>query len=245
MVDRSWLFFAFPMIQTAVLFGGLSLAAAHFIGRSPTEDLANLRSEVTYLELIFVNVLFIHLQTTVTLLSFGAGGGLNWSYMTIVVAVIVLIVPYYLIRGESLPGRGAAPKSAHRAGRGIAGHERILWNSYRVRNSAPYPHIAESREKEAYRLFWGMARPLTLRPKTIIFLMLRPSGKWASVAQSVEQLIRNQRVGGSIPLAGSRFPPSNSCFPQSTINRCSCQSGRWYLIIPVAWQGNGTGYAEI
>jgi hypothetical protein len=102
-VDRSWLFFAFPLIQTAVLFGSLSLAAAHFIGRSPTEDLANLRSEVTYLELIFVNVLFIHLQTTLTLLSFSAGGGLNWSYMAIVAAIIVLIVPYYLLRRRILP----------------------------------------------------------------------------------------------------------------------------------------------
>jgi len=101
-VDRSWLFFAFPLIQTAVVFGSLSLAAAHFIGRSPTEDVANLRAEVTYLELIFVNVLFIHLQATLTLLSFGAGGGLNWSYMAIVAAVIVLIVPYYLLRRRIL-----------------------------------------------------------------------------------------------------------------------------------------------
>jgi hypothetical protein len=32
----------------------------------------------------------------------------------------------------------------------------------------------------------------------------------ASVAQSVEQLIRNQQVGGSIPLAGSNDSPARA-----------------------------------
>ena len=102
MVDKSWLFFSYPLIQTAVVFGSLSLAGTYFIGRAGTQDLANLRAEVTHLELIFVNILFIHLQTTLLLRSFGIGGGLNVSYMAIIAAVIVILVPYYQIRRRIL-----------------------------------------------------------------------------------------------------------------------------------------------
>jgi hypothetical protein len=102
LADKSPAFFAYPLIQTALYFGALSLAGRQFIGRAGTQDLANLRSEVTHLELIFLNILFIHFQTTVTLRSFGLGEGLNWSYLAAIAAVIVLIVPYYELRRRIL-----------------------------------------------------------------------------------------------------------------------------------------------
>jgi hypothetical protein len=101
-VDKSWLFFIYPAIQSVVFFGGLAFAGRFFIGRSETEDIANLRAEVTYLELIFVSLLFIHLQTSLILLSFGRGNGLNASYLAIIVAVLVMLVPYYQIRRRIL-----------------------------------------------------------------------------------------------------------------------------------------------
>jgi len=101
-VDKSWLFFIYPVIQSVVFFGGLALAGRFFIGKSDGQDVANLKAEVSYLELIFVSLLFIHLQTSLILLSFGMGSGINASYMAIIVAVLVMLVPYYHIRRRIL-----------------------------------------------------------------------------------------------------------------------------------------------
>jgi hypothetical protein len=50
--------------------------------------------------------------------------------------------------------------------------------------------------------FWP---PSYLTGRRLSFNLIEPHD--ASVAQSVEQLIRNQQVGGSIPLAGSINSP--------------------------------------
>lgn len=102
MVDKSWLFFGYPLIQAVVVLAGLGLSMRYFIGRAGATDLADLRAETTFLELIFVNVLFIHLQTVVTLRSFGAAARLNRFYMAVAAAVIILLVPYYHIRRRLL-----------------------------------------------------------------------------------------------------------------------------------------------
>jgi len=102
LVDKSWLFFAYPLIQAVVVLAGRVLSMRYFVGRAGTADLADLRAEAAFLELIFVNVLFIHLQTVITLRSFGAAAGLNRFYMAVAAAVIVLIVPYYHIRRRIL-----------------------------------------------------------------------------------------------------------------------------------------------
>jgi len=101
-VGKSLPFFIYPLIQAVVFFGGLALAGRFFFSRSDTEDLANLKAEVSYLELIFVSLLFIHLQTSLILLSFGMGSGINESYLAIIVAVLVMLVPYYHIRRRLL-----------------------------------------------------------------------------------------------------------------------------------------------
>ncbi len=102
LVDRSWHFFLYPAIQTVIFFGALALARRFFIRRSDGEDIANLKAETAYLELIFASLFFIHLQTSLILMSFGLGGGLNISYLAIIVAVLIMLVPYYLIRRRIL-----------------------------------------------------------------------------------------------------------------------------------------------
>jgi hypothetical protein len=101
-VVKSPLFFIYPVIQSVVFFGGMALAGRFFFSRSDTEDMANLKAEVSYLELIFVSLLFIHLQTNLILLSFGMGSGINQSYLAVIVAVLVMLVPYYHIRRRLL-----------------------------------------------------------------------------------------------------------------------------------------------
>jgi hypothetical protein len=101
-VDKSWLFFVYPLIQSVIFFGGLALAGRFFIGKSDSEDVANLKAEVSYLELIFASLLFIHLQTSLILLSFGIGKGINAFYLAVVIAVLIMLVPYYHIRRRIL-----------------------------------------------------------------------------------------------------------------------------------------------
>jgi len=101
-VGKSRLFFFYPAVQLAVFMAGLSVGRNLFIKAADTSDLASLKTEITYLELIFINVLFIHLQTGLILVSYGLGRGVNKSYMAIVAAVIVMLVPYYHIRRRIL-----------------------------------------------------------------------------------------------------------------------------------------------
>ena len=101
-VARSPLFFVYPAVQSIVFFGGLAWAGKFFISRSDGEDLANLKAEVSYLELIFSSLLFIHFQTSLIFLSFGMGSGVNGFYLAVIVAVLVMLVPYYNIRRRIL-----------------------------------------------------------------------------------------------------------------------------------------------
>ncbi len=101
-VDRSWVFFIYPLIQTVVFLGGMAVAGRFFISRSDSEDIANLKAEVSYVELIFVSILFIHLQTSLIFISFGMGRGINQSYLGVIIAVLIMLVPYYHIRRRVL-----------------------------------------------------------------------------------------------------------------------------------------------
>jgi len=101
-VDKSLRFFVYPVLQTIVFFAGLVFAGKFFISASDGEDLANLKAEVSYLELIFSSLLFIHFQTSLIFLSFGMGSGVNGFYLAVIVAVLIMLVPYYHIRRRIL-----------------------------------------------------------------------------------------------------------------------------------------------
>jgi hypothetical protein len=102
MVGKSPVFFFYPAAQLVVYLGAVSIARRLFLNRADGPDLANLKAEVTYLEAIFVNLFFIHLQTTLILVSYGMGRGVNMTYVTIILAVIVMLVPYYHVRRRIL-----------------------------------------------------------------------------------------------------------------------------------------------
>jgi hypothetical protein len=102
-VERSWLFFIYPLAQTLFFLTGVFLARRLFFRESDSENLMNLKREVALLMLIFFNLLFIHLQTTLILVSFGLSRGLNSFYMIIVAAIVFMLIPYYRIRRNLLP----------------------------------------------------------------------------------------------------------------------------------------------
>lgn len=68
-----------------------------------------------------------------------------------------------------------------------------------------------------------------IKPEQLIWLYQSASlRRAAGVAQSVEQLIRNEKVGGSIPLTGTisgKGPASAGLFAFRRRNRRTCRSG--------------------
>jgi uncharacterized membrane protein len=61
-------------------------------------SLLGLEKEFLMLALIFFNLIFIHIQTTAVLLSHGKAGGLNKSYFFTILAVLLMLIPYYRFR---------------------------------------------------------------------------------------------------------------------------------------------------
>jgi uncharacterized membrane protein len=111
---RSPAFFVYPVFQTAVFLAFLALARVLFFrapglgseDRPPLKDrdgrLLALKKEVAYLALIFLNLVFIHLQTSLILVSHGLAEGINRFYFTVLLFVLLMLVPYYRVRRQML-----------------------------------------------------------------------------------------------------------------------------------------------
>jgi hypothetical protein len=107
---RSLSFFVFPLAQTVFFLALAGLARAVFFPASnlDTRQLASkgagagqrlgLKKEVVYLGLIFLNLVFIHLQTTLILVSHRLAEGINRFYFAVLLLVLLMLVPYYRIR---------------------------------------------------------------------------------------------------------------------------------------------------
>jgi uncharacterized membrane protein len=115
---KSFTFFIYPLAQTLVFLAFLVLAKVAFfrVPGSDSEDrrlwnegserLLDLRREVVYLGLIFLNLVFIHLQTSLILLSHGLARGINRFYFAMLLLVLLALIPYYRLRRRIL-GVGA------------------------------------------------------------------------------------------------------------------------------------------
>ena len=108
--ERAPAFFVYPIAQTLFFLALLVLAKAVFF-RAPSPDsqdrssqvegnerLLDLKKEVVYLGLIFLNLVFIHLQTSLILVSHGLAKGINRTYVAALLAVLIILIPYYRIR---------------------------------------------------------------------------------------------------------------------------------------------------
>ena len=111
---KSLAFFVYPIVQTVCFLASLVLVKVVFF-RAPgldsegrysqsdgNERLLGLKREVAYLGLIFLNLVFIHLQTSLILVSHGLAEGINRFYFAVLLLVLVMLVPYYRIRRQML-----------------------------------------------------------------------------------------------------------------------------------------------
>ncbi len=109
--NKSPLLVIYPLAQT--LFWLLFVAVARREIRridtrsprpkTPLEEkardvLSSLKTEFIYLVLIFFNLLFIHIQRTLILVAHHKQQGLDVYYFAVIVAVILVLIPYYRIR---------------------------------------------------------------------------------------------------------------------------------------------------
>ncbi|MFZ2054826.1 MAG: hypothetical protein WAU81_11595 [Candidatus Aminicenantales bacterium] len=111
---RSASFFVYPLAQTLFFLVFLVLAKGAFL-RVPLTSIdgesspgrrdgrvTELKKEVIYLGLIFFNLVFIHLQTTLILVSHGLAKGISRFYFAMLLVVLVMLIPYYRIRRRML-----------------------------------------------------------------------------------------------------------------------------------------------
>jgi hypothetical protein len=131
LVAKSLAFFIYPVGQLIVFFGLLALAKALFLrpsepGSGPAgtpsdpvkaRRVLNLKKEVAYLTLIFVNLVFIHLQSSLTLLSNQAVTGINnYYFVTLFVMIVFILGPYYRVRLKLLQAELRREPSRSRTG---------------------------------------------------------------------------------------------------------------------------------
>ena len=112
--QRSLLFFLFPVAQTIIFVLFWIAARTVFfrplrldrmgpgLERDKQARLLGLKKEVAYLALIFINLIFIHLQTSLILVSHRLGGGISKFYFIMLVGVLLILIPYYYGRGKML-----------------------------------------------------------------------------------------------------------------------------------------------
>jgi hypothetical protein len=64
--------------------------------------LINLKKEFVLLELIFFNLIFIHIQRSLIWLAHGLSAGVNKFYFFSLIIIILLLIPYYRLRRSLL-----------------------------------------------------------------------------------------------------------------------------------------------
>jgi hypothetical protein len=112
--EKSAAFFVYPVAQTLVFVAFLVLARAVFFPAArpdsrdssaqveKNERLSDLKREVVYLGLIFLNLVFIHLQTSLILVSHALATGINRFYFAMLWVILLLLVPYYRVRRQMI-----------------------------------------------------------------------------------------------------------------------------------------------
>jgi len=113
LMEKSPLFFLYPLAQTLFCLGFWWLSRVNFPGDLLTRKkeglflerknlILDLRKEYIYLNLIFFNLIFIHLQRTIIFLAHDIGKGVNKIYFFSVFVIILLLIPWYHLRKSLL-----------------------------------------------------------------------------------------------------------------------------------------------
>lgn len=106
-MQKSALFFLYPLVQLLFCVGfwsllnrkGIDQTRNHFPHDTGMKNaLLRLRKEYVLLALIFFNLIFIHLQRSLILLSHGIEKGVSEYYFFSLFGIILILIPYYRIR---------------------------------------------------------------------------------------------------------------------------------------------------
>jgi hypothetical protein len=109
--NKSLLLLIYPLAQTLFWFLFVAVArreirrieahssrAMTSLEKKTRAMLASLQTEFVYLALIFFNLLFIHVQRTLILVAHHKQPGIDVYYFAVIIAVILVLIPYYRIR---------------------------------------------------------------------------------------------------------------------------------------------------
>jgi uncharacterized membrane protein len=101
--NKSPAFFIYPLAQTLFAVAFWLLSKIEYSRKALAEK--RLGREFCGLVLIFFNLIFIHIQTSLILLAHGKSLGINEFYFGLLLAVILMLIPYFRIR-RKLPSMG-------------------------------------------------------------------------------------------------------------------------------------------
>ena len=102
--DKSPVFFIYVSIQTLLLVVFLFVIwAKHRKNRSKQPPaVLSLQKEIVFLEMIFFQLIFIHIQRSLILLAHGVEKGIRPFYFYSVIGFILVLIPYYRMRLKAL-----------------------------------------------------------------------------------------------------------------------------------------------
>jgi uncharacterized membrane protein len=99
LAEKSLVFFIYPIAQTLFVF--LFIGIAHILSLREKEVWRKkLLKDYVLLSLIFFNVIFIHVLSSLVLLAHEIRGGINRTYFFAILIVILLLIPYYRMRAK-------------------------------------------------------------------------------------------------------------------------------------------------
>jgi uncharacterized membrane protein len=124
---KSPCFFIYPLTQTLCVLAFLFLMRARQFKKSQSENmmmaarggisdrLLDLKKEFILLSLIFINLIFIHIQTSLILLAHQMNHAFNKPYFISLFAALLLLIPYYRLKRRFLLKNSKTTSSSHPA----------------------------------------------------------------------------------------------------------------------------------
>lgn len=101
LANKSLIFFVYPTVQTLFVFFFIGIAQILSLRDKETWR-KKLLKDYVLLSLIFFNLIFIHVLSSLILLAHQIGEGINRTYFFMIFIVILILIPYYRMRAKLL-----------------------------------------------------------------------------------------------------------------------------------------------
>jgi uncharacterized membrane protein len=101
LANKSPVFFVYPIVQTLFVFFFIGIAQTLSLREKETGR-KKLLKDYVLLSLIFFNLIFIHVLSSLILLAHQIGEGINRTYFFMIFIVILILIPYYRMRAKLL-----------------------------------------------------------------------------------------------------------------------------------------------